>query len=463
MKIAFVHYHLKPGGVTTVIREQINAVNQFGEALLISGEPSQDNFKAKELVVPGLAYDRVRQDNLSPLAIADQMSDLISQHWPNGCDLLHVHNPTLAKNRDFLQILSYLQSKNIKLLLQIHDFAEDGRPTAYFEDEYPENCHYVVINNRDFELLQSAGLKPHGVHLLPNAVTAKPLPDFRQRGIKHILYPVRAIRRKNIGEAVLLSVLGIFDLPLLITLPPNSPADFGSYEHWRNFVQKNKISISFEAGLNTPFEDLVASAQVILTTSISEGFGFSFLEPWLYEKQVWGRFLPDICTEFENQGVSLSSLYRTIQIPIDWIGRENYLKSWQRSVLKMSGIYGHPFSQKELEIAGQGILNGNSVDFGMLNEAMQTRVIDQALKDPEQKETLLGLNPALSDPCFKVPDIRLLKQNGRAVQKNFNRIRYRERLREIYRKILTGPPQQKIDKKKLLTQFLNLETFSLLK
>ena len=36
MKIAFLHYHLKTGGVTTVIRQQIEAIQKDCETLAIS-------------------------------------------------------------------------------------------------------------------------------------------------------------------------------------------------------------------------------------------------------------------------------------------------------------------------------------------------------------------------------------------------------------------------------------------
>ena len=37
MKVAFIHYHLKPGGVTTVLRHQLDVLSEGGEGLVISG------------------------------------------------------------------------------------------------------------------------------------------------------------------------------------------------------------------------------------------------------------------------------------------------------------------------------------------------------------------------------------------------------------------------------------------
>jgi hypothetical protein len=42
MKVAFIHYHLKPGGVTTVLRHQLEVLSEGGEGLVLSGIPPAD-------------------------------------------------------------------------------------------------------------------------------------------------------------------------------------------------------------------------------------------------------------------------------------------------------------------------------------------------------------------------------------------------------------------------------------
>ena len=56
MKIAFLHYHLKTGGVTTVIRQQAEALANDDEVLVISGAEPQSDFPADVVVIPELAY-----------------------------------------------------------------------------------------------------------------------------------------------------------------------------------------------------------------------------------------------------------------------------------------------------------------------------------------------------------------------------------------------------------------------
>ena len=174
MKIAFIHYHLKPGGVTTVLRQQVEAILDDCEALVLTGSNPESSFPCDIVNISGLGYDRPKKNKISPEDVAASIIKAINKKWKNGCDVVHVHNPTLAKNRDFIKILKALQNRTVKLFLQIHDFAEDGRPLSYFsDDEYVADCHYGVINSRDYDILLKAGLKVEGLHKIFN--TIKPL------------------------------------------------------------------------------------------------------------------------------------------------------------------------------------------------------------------------------------------------------------------------------------------------
>jgi len=198
MNIAILHYHLKPGGVTTVIKQQINALKNDCEILLLTGAPTEDNFQVDTAVINGIGYDQTTDVSSAPESIAESIIDSIFSKWESGCDILHVHNPLLAKNKNFLKILSLLQNKNIRLFLQVHDFAEDGRPWSYYlEDEYPGNCHYGVINSRDYGIMLKSGIKKQGLHQIFNMVNPFNLLPEKTIDKEIILYPVRAIRRKK--------------------------------------------------------------------------------------------------------------------------------------------------------------------------------------------------------------------------------------------------------------------------
>ena len=260
MKIAFLHYHLKTGGVTTVLRGQIAAIREVCDTLVLTGDRAGTAWPCEVVEIPEIGYDRPDSPPHAPQPVADKILKAISNAWPRGCDVLHVHNPTLAKNRCFLRVLNRLQQSGVPLFLQIHDFAEDGRPGAYFREPYPTDCHYGVINSRDREILLRAGLDPAGVHLVPNAI--QPLPVEKRRPEPLVLYPIRAIRRKNLGEAILLSLFLQNGQRLDVSQPPNSPQDIASYRAWNRYVKEKRLNVNFDVGQKVDFLALVGAAAV---------------------------------------------------------------------------------------------------------------------------------------------------------------------------------------------------------
>jgi hypothetical protein len=463
MRIAYLHYHLNTGGVTTVIRQQVEAVKGDCEIMVVVGTPPDSDFPAKVLTVEGLAYDSELDRPFSPEAVAADIFEAIHRQWPQGCDLLHVHNPTLAKTRNLLNILHYLQKAGVRLLCQVHDFAEDGRPQAYFKEPYPADCHWAVINSRDFHLLREAGLKPDGLHWIPNTVS--PLPTGKDSGVegKGVLYPVRAIRRKNIGEAILLSLFFAPHAELSITRPPNSPADMDSYRDWKDFVREHGLSVEFEAGLSGDFEKLVSDSRFLLTTSITEGFGFSFLEPWTAGKLLWGRRLGDICRDFEENGVRLDHLYDRLEVPVSWIEENGFSQRWKKCFHAVCRQFQQPASEEEIQRAWESISAGGAVDFGLLDESAQQQVIRTVVKAPAVRRKLVETNPFL-DHCGQVGDpAARIAGNRRIVLSRYALPVYRKRLLEAYRRIASRSVRHTVDKTVLLSFFLRPETFSLLK
>jgi hypothetical protein len=463
MKIAFIHYHLKTGGVTTVLKQQLAAVAPPNEALVLTGDPGETQLNTDVIHIPELGYSTDRKRTCSAVGVARQILKAIRDRFNGPCDVLHLHNPTLAKNRQFLDIMSSLQSEGAKLLLQIHDFAEDGRPQAYFNDEYPANCHYGVINTRDYEILLKAGLKKEGLHLMENTVNA-PSPLRQPETEKStVLYPIRAIRRKNIGEAILLSLFLKPGKNLVITLPPNSPADIRSYRDWKTFVQERGLNVGFDQGLSHEFEDLVLSAESLITTSINEGFGFSFLEPWLFGKLLWGRKIADVCRDFEMNGIHLEHLYSGVYVPVDWIGLSQLRQKWSACVLTACTFFGFYIEQTRINRAFDCITKDGIIDFGLLDEACQKQAVSHALSGDRNSHQLMRLNPFLSQPGGVSDPEEIIAINRAAIMRHYNPEAYRIKLMKTYHQVSTTPIKHRIDKNVLVSSFLTPENFSLLK
>ena len=462
MKIVLIHYHLKTGCVTTVLRQQISALRNGCELLVLTGDRAAAKLPCTVVQIPALGYDRPGEQPPPPARIADQVHQAIRRKWPGGCDVLHIHNPILAKNRQFLQLIHLLHQAGIYLFLQVHDFAEDGRPDAYYEDAYPADCHYGVINRRDYRILRAAGLTADGLHLIPNAVRSIPL-NGSCRIKRQIVYPVRAIRRKNVGEAILLSLFFNRGQRLAITQPPNSPADMASYRDWVAWGMANHVPIVFEAGQREAFATLLAASESVITTSITEGFGLAFLEPWTAGKLLWGRRLEDVCSDHESNGVDLQALYDRIDVPLNWIDAIDYHQRWLNTVAAAARRYGHSLPAEAISQAFAKATKGGIVDFGMLNETCQRQVLDRLVGDASSKDELVRLNPWLRYADDVTDASTLVDRNREAIRNEYGNDRYRRQLLDIYSRVSTRPVKQQIDKPSLIDAFLDLDRFALLK
>ena len=199
-----MHYHLKTGGVTTCLKHQVEALKNDCDVCVLTGELSQTDFPAKTIHIPELAYSADYHGAFEPEKVAATVVRVIESHFGGPCDIVHIHNPILAKNKKFLKILKALQKRSLSLLLQIHDFAEDGRPLSYFPEDYPIDCHYSVVNSRDYRILLKSGLKKQGLHQIFNTVYLQdnPYPSAASDGGAYVVYPIRAIRRLSAASRI---------------------------------------------------------------------------------------------------------------------------------------------------------------------------------------------------------------------------------------------------------------------
>ena len=459
MNIAFVHYHTKKGGVTTVIGQQINVLRDHHQCIMIKGEPGGVDFGIPTHIVPGLGYDNISEIDFDPEKIGKDILNVIGAEN----DVLHIHNPLLKKNKKLIQILRYLKDHGVKLFLHIHDFAEDGRPGAYFKDDaYPTDVHYGVINKRDLRLLKQAGLRDAGLHYLPNMVS--PLPYGDHEGDKDlILYPVRGIRRKNLGEILLLSLFLPSQLKMGITLPPNSPKDVEIFSNWKAVCGRNQLPVMFNVGETTDFSKVLGRSRFIITTSIKEGFGFSYLEPWTIGKEVRGRYLEAVCPDFEEKGIIFHRLYKELLVPLASFELESFILRWQLGLGQWAELFDVSVSADEVRKYIDCRLVDHSIDFGQLDETAQSQVIEAVNSDSILKNKMMEINPWLkgffqeSDNGI-APDTSVCEENRRIILNDYGPDNYRKNLLTIYKRLRHHVPQR-VEKKKVLDSFLKIENY----
>lgn len=396
-RVVLVHYHLRGGGVTRVLEHQQRALDaaEIKSAILV-GEPPDDALPHKNVfVVPELSYASAPPDK-SATDIAQSCIDAVKEVLGGPPDLWHIHNHCLGKNVATPLLVRHLAERGERLMLQAHDFAEDGRPSNYGlllqhldrdnanlgDTLYPvgANVHYATINARDQRFLGEAGFDSSQTHLLSNAVhfdrtDLEGAPPATLPCDRLFLYPTRAIRRKNIGEYLLWSAIAETGDLFGVTLAPKNPKEQPSYAAWVDFAEKAKLPVSFEMARKHDFLGLMKQADALLTTSVAEGFGLAFLEPLLIGKSLGGRKLPEITSEFSEAGIDLTALYERLDVPLAWIGYESFRYRIARRLGNAFRHYGRAMKKNDIDVACNAAISGEMIDFGRLDAGLQRSVI----------------------------------------------------------------------------------------
>lgn len=458
MRIALIHYHLQGGGVTRIISNQLRALQHLGiNAIALSGSQAPFPLSSPCMVVPGLLYEALRP-SLGPDDLAMQMKTAARKALGGPVDIWHVHNHSLGKNFVLPPALAALARQGERLLLQLHDFAEDGRPGNYrnmlssmangdkqtlcrFLYPQADHVHYAVLNSRDYGYMSHAGLDAEHLHLLPNPVDfAHSEEDEQDEDIPEReplwLYPTRAIRRKNIGEFLLWSALSSPGARFATTAGPENPAEWKRYYRWQEVAAKLRLPVIFEGAgqLESSFIRLLRSASCVVVTSLAEGFGMSFLEPWLMGTPVCGRDLPEITDSFRQDGLKLPYVYERLEVPVDWLGLDTIRKAAMDGLRRNMAAYDRePMAGSEERLMAAWIKDGK-VDFGRLNEEMQESVLHDLASAPwKAAELQPAMLPLPDDPRT----LASVTENNRQIIRSFyNLEQYGENLVRIYKQML---------------------------
>ena len=225
MRIAIVHYHLRPGGVTRVIQHTLAALSEMVEqsissqaiqAVVLTSEPPTPSMPilSDYAIIDGLKYSTSSKFSVEQVAaeLEKNAKQKLGGFLP---DIWHIHNHSLAKNLIVPEIVHHLAKKGHRLLLHMHDLAEDGRPNNYkllrdyFGDSltlgarvYPQapHIHYSFINSRDLGFFKATNMEETQLHYLPNPIELEEQENTdlsRKNDARLFLYPTRAIRRKS--------------------------------------------------------------------------------------------------------------------------------------------------------------------------------------------------------------------------------------------------------------------------
>lgn len=500
MKIAIVHHHFDPGGVTSVVLAHLNGLTQLApslrpsQVLLLHGGRSSaidlavvrtqfPSLTVKLTEIPQLEYDQPlgetatsQSETRAPdscLAEAIEVA-LRDSNFDSNETILHVHNPTLGKCVSLPPALRKLAANGWALLLQIHDFAEDLRPrnlASLFQASraqdlsgltnwlYPsgEAVHYATLSTRDAGLLRKRIVPESRLHVVPNPIVANvgTLPDRessrreidRHLGIdpasQYMLYPVRGIQRKNVGEVLLLSLMLGPSVTFSVTLPPTTPIEKASWLRWQRWARELKLPLIFGSGLHPEItlQQNRAAADRILSTSVAEGFGLVFLESWLMERSVVGRDLPGVTDDFREAGVVLDGLYDRIRLPLSRgeklaalaDNEKAYRLTWNAlpESLRSACRWDKRLKKSQTEV--------DHLDFAQLTPRWQGKVLYKMANEPGFINACRALNGALLESFDAPSDGQLISDNRRQVANQYSPKKIAEGLVSVYQSLLQQP------------------------
>ncbi len=467
MKVAIVHYHLQPGGVTRVIENTLQAWKSSSlpiEAVVLSGRKYPGSLLQDTEIVEGLDY-ATGSDAMDPMTLATRLEESARRALGSLPDLWHFHNHSLGKNPSLPAAVSILAEKGFFLLLHPHDFAEDGRPENYkalrphYSRAYPtgNRIAYAALNQRDRgflkEMLEES---PSKVHLLANSIPPAKEQEFPENGISLpenlFLYPVRAVRRKNLGELALLSILHP-EKHFANSLGPTNPNFRKNFDSWKAFAKRGNLNLSYALAetCKTSFPQMVRHSRGIVTTSVAEGFGLGFLEPWTFGKGLCGRNIQEITSDFAKLGIELGPLYERLDVSVDLLNDSSELRSAiENSMHRFYSAYEVALSSHAVEQAQNEIIRDDFVDFGRLDENFQRQILVNLLHSEEQRSNLRNAFP------LRLPSSSEISKNKTVVEKKFSQLEYGHRLHAIYEELLHGrePEIRYADGQKLLESFI---------
>jgi hypothetical protein len=239
--------------------------------------------------------------------------------------------------------------------------------------------------------------------------------------------------------------------------------DWPSYSHWQRLVQDRQLPVRFEMGLKRDFATLLQRSRHVISTSISEGFGFAFLEPWVAGKSVEGRMLADIGRDFIEAGLALDHLYPQLKVPIDWIGRDRLLRRFQDSYNRNCQRFGFASRMAPAEVFTAPLQHADTIDFGLLDEPLQGMLIERIHSQTARLEDMKALNPALHRMGRRPRSTERIDANREVVIATYGIKGYGQRLRPIQQLAMEQPVQHGIDKFELFKNYVWLNNFSLLK
>ena len=448
--LVIMHYHLKPGGVTSVVRDDLKALLRYADwlgpvRLVVGSHEALDSFRANiepELKGHTLEITVLRELDYTEGCSETEQSEALHRAltgFLNENSVWWIHNYHLGKNPVFTEVLLHLIARHPeqRVLLQIHDFAECGRyqnleslRTCITTDPYPTaaNVRYITINGRDHRLLLSAGIPDRQVWTLHNpapvrgelqGAEAADRPSIRAAladtfgghagrfdpKLPMAIYPVRTIRRKNAFESLLLARVSPAEHNLLLTLPGVSQPEQRYSQLVQAAFRKGFVPGLWgigdrlvQAGLG--FDHLVGACELIVSASVQEGFGYQFVTALTHAVPLFARRLEVLTGTDRLFDRFPSYFYNEVRVP--WHSRHEpelhaeTARSYERRIASAAAIL--PASARErLHAELTALVSAETAEFSYLAPRHQYRILEEVANDHGCRREVFQLNSALCE------------------------------------------------------------------
>jgi len=393
VRLLIFHYHDRPGGVREVIsrglplllerldavREVIFLAGEFGDAGWRAGlEQRLGKIPLRWVVDPEWGYGSGEFRSLSR-ASSRKLGELLSSppagagESEAGRTVLWAHNLSVGRNIPLLRVLPDLcLAAGAELWLHHHDWWWDGRWARW------RDWQSAGVNSLDEALAATVPVGPHIQHrcvnladlpFLQNAAgpaaarwVGNPLPVFQKPTAAEVraarqwleartggrpvwLAPVRALRRKNLAESLLLTHCLAPGACLVTTGGALSPDEAPAWRKLREAADRQGLPLVPQvlagagpgaAGPGIPA--LMAASEAVVLSSLQEGFGLPWLEAAALGKPVISRWLPELEANLRAFGCHAAGFYKTLPVPdhfYDRAGEERRIASRGKALLSL--------------------------------------------------------------------------------------------------------------------------------
>ncbi|MFA7342688.1 MAG: hypothetical protein WC003_00155 [Terrimicrobiaceae bacterium] len=378
-----LHSHLRPGGVRRVIEMYLPALAACGEfdtIILASGEPPDRAWAARvKSSVNGVRFTILIEPALGYLAAksgdaADVRRDIRAflTRCSNAEALVWAHNLGLGRNILLADELArHSAETGVPILSQHHDFWFDNRwarwpvlrANGFGSLEKVARAIFASGGRAVHAAINSADESVLGNHLpghtvwLPNPASrgTRPSPgeirkakawlrrDLGHRGPVWI-FPTRFLRRKNLGEAVLLTRWLRPEAILVTTAGVSSPEESDYARRLEEASKRGGWPVRFQIlsgreGRAPSVPALMCASENTLLTSIQEGFGLPFLEAAALGRPLLARRMNNVEPDLLRLGFRFPGTYDEVLVPPDLFDHASEIKrqelaygGWKRSL-----------------------------------------------------------------------------------------------------------------------------------